>query len=151
MNTHILPGHVGALDACEEFAAFLSEVTAGDLQAPTPTGGAIADLIAEAMTELRTSTARLHPPEGTSEPTVIGREDLPTYLAPDGGGYDAYYRRHLRDLLAAVAATDATASGELVAALVGATARRTSELAAALGLDDSEVDRTWTARRGAGW
>ncbi|GAB3311531.1 hypothetical protein EK0264_10405 [Epidermidibacterium keratini] len=117
-----------------DFAAYLSEVTAGDLNQDLG-NGTIGELYLRAIEQHRALTAVL----GT-DPSDAG--DPAQLLAPDehGGGYDRHYRRTAAELIAALDRLEASAHvgertvGEVYAAVLVEVVARTGVLAAALGL-----------------
>lgn len=119
--------------ASAELAAYLSEVTHGDLgTAVGRDGGSIADLLVRIIERNLHVTASL---AGTVDPAPVDRATL---LAPAdtwGTGYELAYRRAAADAQAALIAAPADARAEeACAVLLRATEAETGRLRATLEL-----------------
>ena len=126
-----------------DFAACLSEVTAGDLGQPiaqdADSAQTLGELYLSAALQTQTVTANLG--AGDDAAAALDQAELLTPTDIDGGGYDQRYRRLAADMTAAFGARAPTercatgqAVGEAYAGVLVETAARISVLAAALGL-----------------
>jgi uncharacterized protein (TIGR03086 family) len=148
--------NVSALQAAtDELAAYLSEVTAGDLGLPTPCEGwRVADLYEHLLHENLAFAAGV---AGSGAAPLEAEWRVPGVPGLDGGGFDRSYRRTARTMLAAFAAVEAEEPRE-VAGVPGAlpagvllemqlcdTVIHTWDLARAIGLE-FEPDAATAAR-----
>lgn len=120
----------------DSFAAFLSEVTVGDLGAPVEGHADIACLLVAAVNDLHAGTMRLTTGQAGTGTQDLDRESLVTRAEYDGTGYDRVYRQAARNFLEALDATVSSADAQhLISALVASTDARSASLARALGLE----------------